>query len=203
MRGIFNLDKFYPFLYGKYDMPKIRKQKIDIENLDFISFNYARTTKDKSKFLQFFLYDYQFERVWTNMIVNGRVVSKFKGAFSPDFSLYTDYPIALQIYNVYRNRYIGAYWQDLGMQVIPTISWSDERSFEFCFEGVEKGSIVAISTVGIMASDSTKALFIKGYTELLKRIEPELIFIYGQTFEGLEGNIRYIKPHFSKLREVK
>ena len=36
-------------------------------------------------------------------------------------------------YIVYlKNRWGGAYWQSSGLTVIPTISWGDERSFEFC-----------------------------------------------------------------------
>ena len=34
------------------------------------------------------------------------------------------------------------------MKVIPTISWSGARSYEFCFDGVEKGSIVAVGMIG-------------------------------------------------------
>lgn len=27
----------------------------------------------------------------------------------------------------------------------PTVSWGDENSFEFCFDGIEEGSVVAVS----------------------------------------------------------
>ena len=123
---------------------------------------------------------------------------EFAGALSPDFSLYLDYPISLQIYNTYRNRYCGAYWQSLGVNVIPTIGWRDEKSFDFCFDGVEKGSVVAVGTVGIMNNKDAKELFLKGYNEMLKRIEPSKIIIYGNEIEGLGGNKIYIKPFSSK-----
>ena len=33
-----------------------------------------------------------------------------------------------------------------GIRVIPSVSWGNENTFEFCFEGIEKGSTVAVST---------------------------------------------------------
>lgn len=196
-----NLDKFYPKLSGKYGMPLIKKLSADeIENIDLIGFNYARTSQEKQKFLHFFLDDYQFYRVWNELKGNGEIIKEFAGTLSPDFSLYSDYPISLQIYNTYRNRYCGAYWQSLGVKVIPTIGWSDERSFDFCFEGVEKGGIVAVGTVGVMNDEKAKKLFLQGYNETMKRLEPKKVLIYGSKFEGLTGDIIEIKPFYNKFR---
>ena len=196
-----NLDKFYPKTVGRYGMPLIKKLSADeIENIDLIGFNYARTSQEKQKFLHFFLDDYQFYRVWNKLKGNGEIIKEFAGALSPDFSLYLDYPISLQIYNTYRNRYCGAYWQSLGVKVIPTIGWSDERSFDFCFEGVEKGGIVAVGTVGVMNDDKAKKLFLQGYNEMMKRLEPKKVLIYGSKFEGLAGDIIEIKPFYNKFR---
>lgn len=196
-RDYMNLDKFYPKTVGKYGMPLIRK--CDIDDIELIGFNYARTTNEKQKFLHFFLDDYQFYRVWNELEKNGEIVKDFAGALSPDFSLYSDYPLSLQIYNTYRNRYCGAYWQSLGIKVIPTIGWSDESSFDFCFEGVEKGGIVAVGTVGVMNDEKAKKLFLQGYNEMMKRLEPKKILIYGSKFEGLSGDIIEIKPFYDKF----
>lgn len=53
---------------------------------------------------------------------------------------------ALQLYNTFRNRWCGAYLASKDIQVIPTVNWGDENTFEFCFDGIPKGSIVAVST---------------------------------------------------------
>ena len=42
----------------------------------------------------------------------------------------------------------GAYWQSKGLTVIPTISWSTPSSYDFCFDGVEENSIVAVGMIG-------------------------------------------------------
>ena len=203
MSIINNLETFYHFFNGKFDFPIIKKQKIDLEDFKMIGFNYARSSKEYDSFLHFFLYDYQFERVWNNLKVNENIIKKFKGALSPDFSLFCDFPLALQIYNVYRNRFIGSYLQDKGLKIIPTISWSDERSFEFCFDGVEEGCIVSVSSLGVLMNENTLKKFKTGYNKMIEVLKPEKIIIYGQTIEGLEGDILYINPFFKKFREVK
>ena len=85
----------------------------------------------------------------------------------------------LQMYNTFKNRWCGAYWQSLGLRVIPTISWSDERSFDFCFEGIEENSIVAISTHG---NHRAKEGFMLGYNKMLQKIKPCAIICYGKPF---------------------
>lgn len=52
----------------------------------------------------------------------------------------------LQRYNTFRNRWVGAYLANKGIRVIPTVSWGLKNTFDFCFNGIEKGSTVAVST---------------------------------------------------------
>lgn len=83
--------------------------------------------------LHFFLEDYRFEAVWHRARKTVGYVESVGFALSPDFSLYRDWPLTAQLWNVYRNRWCGAYWQSRGVNVIPTISWSTEDSYTFCF----------------------------------------------------------------------
>ena len=57
--------------------------------------------------------------------------------------MYLEMAPVMQLYNVFRNRWCGAYWASKGLRVIPTVNWGDESSFDFCFEGIEKGSVVS------------------------------------------------------------
>lgn len=92
-------------------------------------------------------------------------------------------PQMMIMFNVYRNRFIGAFWQSNGINVIPTISWANSDTYFICFSGVEKGSIVAISTLS--AKTSTK-LFMKGYKEMLRTIKPRKIICYGEYIDGMD-----------------
>lgn len=89
---------------GQYDIPEIELTQFN--NAEFIGFNYARNAKEpENKAVHFFLDDYQFTRVWTDPDRYVSILQRFKYVLTPDFSLYMDFPKALQIYNHYRNRY--------------------------------------------------------------------------------------------------
>ena len=107
------------------------------------------------------------------------MLKQFKYVFSPDFSIYSDYPKALQIYNHYRKHWVGAYMQFNGINVIPTIGWSNKESFEWCFDGEPKGSAIAVSSIGTQKNKQSKELFMNGYNEMLKRLEPTQVLFYG------------------------
>ena len=95
-----------------------------------------------------------------------------KSVTSSDFSMYLEMPYALQIYNTFRNRWCGAFFAEKGLKVIPTVNWSDEKSFDFCFKGIEKGSIVAVSTYMFHEHNNhsdQKDVFMKGYNRMLER----------------------------------
>lgn len=95
-------------------------------------------------------------------------------------------PYALQLYQVFRSRWCGAYMQAKGLTVIPTLYWGKPQSYWFAFEGIEEGCITAVSTVGVRKE---KDFFLQGYNEMLRRIKPKAILCYGQPFPEMEGNV--------------
>lgn len=158
------------------------------------------SSKQNNCGVHFFLDDYQFQRLWNTPDRYIESLQKFSCVLSPDFSLYTDYPTALQIYNHYRKHWIGAYLQLYGIEVIPTICWSDEKSFEWCFDGEPLGGTVAVSSVGTQNRTESKELFLKGYKEMIERLQPETIIFYGRVPEECEENIINIKSFQEKFR---
>ena len=149
---------------GKYQIPIIAKQKIDFDEISLLS--YVNTKKDDKensyKTVHFFTHDWHFDKVYDNAYEEVEKLKQYYALLSPDFSMFVDMPIALQLYSVFKNRWCGAYWQSLGLKVIPTVSWGDERSFDFCFEGVEKvqrlPSVLTIgrTTSNLLCSDITR-----------------------------------------------
>ncbi len=186
------------FLYhgnsvGKYNFPLIKKQNIDVEKIKFLS--YSNTKKDdnenKDKTIHFFTYDWKFENVYENPEEELKKLSQYFCLLSPDFSIFTNMPRALQIESVFKNRWCGAYWQSNNLNVIPTVSWGDESTFEFCFDGVEKGSIVAVCTY---YRENCEEEFMLGYNEMLKRIKPSLVICYDEPFKSMTGKIKEFLP---------
>lgn len=174
---------------GEYDIPTIEPVKFS-GNTKFIPFNYAASCKKREdKSIHFFVDDYQFTRLWNDPDRYMPMLREYQYVLTPDFSVYTDFPKALQIYNHYRKHWIGAYMQMHGINVIPTIAWSTPDSYEWCFDGEPTHGTVAISSVGTQKDKIAKELFLKGYKEMIRRLEPESIIFYGNVPEECKGNI--------------
>lgn len=197
---IMNIEKGFFKSTNKYGIPDIKKDEFKVKEL--IPY---RVDSNRNGTAHFFLDDYRFERCWRKPDSQIEELKKYDGVLSPDFSMYTNYPQAMQIWQVYRNRWCACYWQSLGIKVIPTISWSDEQSFKYCFLGVQKGSTVAIGTVGVLNDEYAKTLFMQGFKEMLKQLEPKEILIYGNKLSELEGykNIRWFDPYMNKFIKAK
>ena len=135
--------------------------------------------------VHFFLDDYRFESVWGRPDKALQALRPYKTVLTPDFSLYVEFPLTLQIWNTYRSRWCGAYWQQQGFQVIPTVSWSSPDSYTFCFTGLPQRSLVALSTVGVRQAEF--ALFAQGYRELITRLRPSRVLCYGSLPADLDG----------------
>lgn len=191
-----NLNDYDPSrVAGKYNMPMLR-----VENhipQDMISFNYVLNTEQFDKGVHFCIDDYQFERIWNRPYEYMDRLSKFDCVATPDWSLYLDMPLAMQIWNVYRSRLIGQIMQDMGMKVLPTLSWSDKRSYEFCFDGIPKGGTVFTSTVGVMRDENAQQYWIDGMTEAMKRVKPKHVVVYGKPIDFNWGDttVQYIENH--------
>lgn len=172
---------------GAFEIPLIHKEQVGLENLALIGYDKLSSGKN-DQIVHFFLDDYKFEALWNNPAPRVERLSSFKAVLSPQFSIYSEMPIAIQIHNTFRNRWCGAYLQSKGLKVIPSVVWGEPDTFWFCFDGIEKNSTVAVSTIGVR---NEKELFMSGYKELLRRIEPTNIICYGKPFDEMEGNIIY------------
>lgn len=173
---------------GEYSMPKI-KPVTDAKILNLITFNYAKTCKSPGCYhVCFFVDDYQFERIWNEPQINLELLKKFKGLIAPDFSLYRDFPVILNIYNSWRNKLLTAYYQKQGLEVIPTVSWTDEDSYRWCFDGLPMYSILAISSNGCLKDKTARELFVKGYHAMVERLKPIKVLLIGGIPPDLEGD---------------
>ena len=175
-----NLDKAAFEGVGKYEVPQLLPVVIE-EPIDMIGFNFAGKHRHPEQVgVHFFLKDYQFTRLWTSPDIYTAMLRRFRFACTPDFSMFTDFPMALQINSHYRKHWLGAYWQSKGMIVIPTICWSDERSFEWCFDGEPQKGTVAVSSVGTQLNQQAKSLFLLGFEQMISRLQPQMVLFHGR-----------------------
>ena len=181
-----------------WQMPIIRAENHVPSKL--IGFNYAKTSNEKDAGIHFYVDDYQFERVWNYPEKYVEVLSEYDCILSPDFSLYMDMPMPMKIWNTYRSRQIGAYYQDNGIKVIPTLSWAEPETFCFCFQGIEKGSIVSVSTVGVKESKEALQIWTDGMNEAIRQIQPSMVLEYGGDIGYDYGDIP-VKRYSNQITE--
>ena len=185
---------------GEYGIPEIDPDDPEVDN--WISFNYAKGCEEPELHgIHFFVDDYQFVRLWRQPDLYLNMLKKFQAVCSPDFSMYTDFPKAICVYNHYRKHWLGRYWQDAGVRVIPTIGWVDRDSYEWCFDGEPEGYTVAVSSVGSQQSREGRALFLEGYREMMARLQPSKIIFYGAVPDECQGNIVPVKAFQTKWRK--
>lgn len=85
--------------------------------------------------------------------------------------------------------------------MIPTISWSDHRSYDWCFDGEPVGGCVAVSAVGTQMAAAQKQLFIDGYREMMDRLKPSKIIFYGDVPDECYGNIVQIQAFQDAIKK--
>lgn len=185
-RGIENLQLRSFIGTDKWNIPQVSPcTRLDTNT--FIPFNYAKTDKDPyGKGIHTFVDDYQINRVWNYPERYIELFKRFSCVMSPDYSLYTNYPLAMQLWNHYRKMWITAYMQEYGVNMLPVVCWSDDRSYSFCFEGMPKYGLVAVSNVGCIKGEEQKYLFKQGYEKMLETLRPDGIVFYGQPPEWMD-----------------
>lgn len=202
VENILNIGKANFAGVGKYDIPQlepIHENEIG-EIKEWIGFNYVLSdTEPEGKAVHFFIDDYQFQRIWNTPEKYMEKLARYEAVLTPDFSPYSDMPLATQIFNHYRKHWVGKLMQEYGVKVIPTIRASrDERSLDFYLDGEPKGGVVCISSMWTSDEDA-REYFKREYETMRKTLKPEKIYVYGNEVEGLKGNIEYI-PTFTRKR---
>ena len=184
----YNLDKVNIYdCSGFWELPTIIRQG-EVPD-DLIGFNYVMNTDVSGYGVHFYVDDYQFERVWNDPDKYIPYLEKAQCVLVPDFSLYMDMPLPMKLWNLYRSRALAHYWQRKGLKVIPSLIWADEKSYKYCFEGIPKGSIVAVSTVGVKNNKEAMKVWTDGMDAAIKRINPSMILLYGGNFGYDFGDI--------------
>ena len=173
---------------GMYNFQIIRKQDVELSNLELISYSDTSNhdVKNLHKAVHFFVDDWRFESIYSYPEKSFEKLSKYRFLLTPDYSLYAEMPIWRQIESVGKARWVGANWQSKGLTVVPTMSWSNSMSYDFCFKAVEKGCVVA---VGMIGCKNNKSWFLQGYNEMMRQVEPSAIICFGSPFEEMQGNI--------------
>ena len=91
---------------GTFEMPKIKKEEVDLENIELTGYDKLSSSKD-NQIVHFFLDDYKFEVMWNDPLPRIEKLKSHKAVLSPNFSIYSEMPVPMKIYNTFRSRWCG------------------------------------------------------------------------------------------------
>lgn len=106
------------FFDGILEIPIIKPPEKIIIPSAMIPFSKRKLSKDFSECLVFYEHDINFAEIVRNPRELKDDVLRFKCMTTPDNSLYRDAPLTVQIANVYRNRTIGHFFQELAHMLL-------------------------------------------------------------------------------------
>lgn len=106
-------------LVGKYELPLLSLSTFIPKRA--IPFDKAATASDRKQWVHFYTDDYRYERIWNFPQRYLQMLSSFEGVITPDFSVYIDLPLAMQIWNTYRNRALAYWLQHCHIPIVPNV----------------------------------------------------------------------------------
>ena len=135
-------------------------------------------------FVHFYVDDYKFdsrrESIWTFPEKAFEIIRHFDGIITPDFSTNIDFPKYLKQFNTYRMRAYGSWMSDLGFPFIHNVRWGEEETWEYCFDAIPTGEVVAVGTVASgIRQLVNRPLFENGFRRMIEIIKPKIIVVYG------------------------
>lgn len=174
---------------GRYGIPQIWNTSLSKENASYSKILNFKNLTTKSNITNFiienFAYDYDLETIWRNPFSKLKRLRKTLAVLTPDFSITPTMKKAQVIANTFKNRWIGCFYQQYSIDVIPTISWAQKWTFPICSQGIPLYNPVAISTIGVV----DKEMFLSGYNYFMNKIKPKYVICYGKIIKGMYGDI--------------
>lgn len=177
---------------GAFGVPAIAPIRLtpEIETAECIRFSDClKCEKADQRIVHFYSDDYRWDRVWRTPDRYLDILRKYAAVLQPDFSIYIDFPVAVNIFNHYRKQWLSAYWQLHGIQVIPSVQWGEEDTFSWCFDGVPRHSLIAVSTKGGFKERGLKTLWLDGFNAMLERVQPSAILLFGELRPEIKPNV--------------
>lgn len=173
---------------GLFELPII-EPTVWIPN-KLIAFSKAVSSNDYNQWVHFYEDDYLFERVWRNPKRYLPILKRFNGVILPDFSVYRDMPLVMQLWNIFRSRAVGYWLQENNVRIIANIRFGDERTHRYCCDGIASHCAIAVGTHGTIKDAEDRRVFSEGLAAVVEQLEPRVIIVYGCAPESIFGVYR-------------
>lgn len=139
------------------------------------------TVEARGHVLGFYVEDERFESLWPR---HERYALQFLelglgAVIEPDFSVWRDDPLTVQLWAIFRNRWLARYWQECGLPIIPNPNWGDRRTLPAALSGLPRRVPVLSLQCRTTRDESGRRLFHDGLREVLATVRPDAILLYG------------------------
>lgn len=174
---------------------------------DLVPFTKRRiSSKPENKALHFYEHDFKFDATLRSKIKtcsNLEIFRKYQSIILPDFSLYRDMTLYMQINQIGRSRAFGNFLMNEGINIIPNIRWSDAKSYDFVFDGVEERKTVAVGALGSRKNNENLKYFELGFYKMLEVLKPSFVIIYGTISDELKIACKNAGSYFKEYQTEK
>ena len=154
--------------------------------------NLTKLPRDRTS-VCFFTHDFEFECVWNDA---AKYTAKFINmdvheVIEPDFSRYGDHPRAVWIYNCYRSRWLGRYFQEAGLRVVPNLMITSHDMLDVTMPGIPRNCPQLAVEMHMEVRPEDRELWRELLRIALHEIKPQSLLVYGGasaplTLKGLD-----------------
>lgn len=163
---------------GNEELPLVSPYNGELPR-ELVAYGHHRKYYGANAGLHFYEADCVFDTVWSKPVATMNEVRKFRYVIAPDNTLFVDQAKSFNILQLYKNRWVTCYWQQNGVNVIPSASWGNADSLKYCFDGLPENSIIAIGHSAVGRTYSEKLLYRMAVKELVERKNPTKLVVYG------------------------
>ena len=180
---------------GDADIPSLMEFKNIIIPKELAPYTARKRINNKNIFLHCFIHDFQFSSLITDTKKHVSEISSYDGMICPDPTITIGGSKTINQAQVYFSRAVGFYLQKHGVFAIPCVRWGDPSTYDYCFLGVPKNYIVAISTHGCIMpckenNNELRNAFISGLPIMLEILKPKYVIVYGRMPDEIFGKYK-------------
>lgn len=162
------------------------------DSIDFQS-SLSRTLKGHKKLnVNFYIEDYKIQCLWNNIDKYINHLSYFESVCGLNYSIDTQMPLVMQMWNKYRNMALDWYLTLQGIAVIPHVTVMPYKGREWLLDGIPKHSALSCSTIGKIRSKSAREEFCQGFYEMCEKLEPTRVVIVGMIPDEMDSPVEIV-----------
>lgn len=165
--------------------------------------------------LAFFTHDFKWEGWWDKPAVYTTKVLNLgvRTAVAPDFSIWFEDPVVVQMYNIFRIQWMGRFMQEAGIRIIPNVGpLISQELMDLSMVGIPKNPpVVAMQLQTVDASNPKEVQSaIDSIQYIHDKINPGEWLVYGggtaekivRSFDGKGINLRFLENYAAVRRSA-